>query len=75
LRKQLKIYGKTGSTERPDMAWFECFAEDSADRAVIVVVAVPGGLSGSAFAAPIGRQILQFCYDDGHIGIKPKPQP
>lgn len=73
LREQLKIYGKTGSTERPDMAWFECFAEDSADRTLIIVVAVPGGLSGSGYAAPLGRQILQYCYDAGHIGVKPKP--
>jgi penicillin-binding protein 2 len=72
LRKLLKIYGKTGSTEQPDMAWFECFAEDTADRAVVIVVAVPGGLSGSGYAAPIGRQILQYCYDGGHIGVKPK---
>ncbi|HOM60061.1 MAG TPA: penicillin-binding transpeptidase domain-containing protein [Anaerohalosphaeraceae bacterium] len=74
LRKELKIYGKTGSTENPDMAWFECFAEDSADRSVVIVVAVPGGLSGAGYAAPIGRQILQFCHEAGYIGIKPKPQ-
>ncbi|HPP56171.1 MAG TPA: penicillin-binding transpeptidase domain-containing protein [Anaerohalosphaeraceae bacterium] len=74
LRKELKIYGKTGSTESPDMAWFECFAEDSADRSVVIVVAVPGGLSGSGYAAPVGRQILQFCYEAGYIGVKPKNQ-
>ncbi len=71
LRKELKIYGKTGSTESPDMAWFECFAEDSADRSIVIVVAVPGGLSGSGYAAPVGRQILQFCYEAGYIGVKP----
>lgn len=74
LRKELKIYGKTGSTESPDMAWFECFAEDSADRSIVIVVAVPGGLSGSGYAAPVGRQILQFCYEAGYIGVKPKNQ-
>jgi cell division protein FtsI/penicillin-binding protein 2 len=74
LRKELRIYGKTGSTENPDMAWFECFAEDSSDRSLVIVVAVPGGLSGAGYAAPIGRQILQFCHEAGYIGIKPKPQ-
>jgi cell division protein FtsI/penicillin-binding protein 2 len=72
LLKELKIYGKTGSTQNPDMAWFECFAEDSADRSIVIVVAVPGGLSGSGFAAPVGRQILQFCYEAGYIGAYSK---
>lgn len=74
LRKELKIYGKTGSTEKPDMAWFECFAQDAADRSIVIVVAVPGGLSGSGYAAPVGRQILQFCYEAGYIGSKQRKQ-
>lgn len=74
-RKTLDIYGKTGSTENPEMAWFECFAEDAAGRSVIIVVAVPGGLSGSQYAAPLGREILQMCYDAGYIGVKKKSNP
>lgn len=75
LREVLAIYGKTGSTENPEMAWFECFAEDSSDRSIIIVAAVPGGLSGSGYAAPLGKEILQMCYDTGYIGIKNNPSP
>ena len=75
LIKELKVYGKTGSTEQPEMAWFECFAEDSADRSIVIVVSVPGGLSGSGYAAPIGRQILQYCYDAGYIGTRNSHRP
>lgn len=68
LRDTLDIYGKTGSTEKPETAWFECFAEDAADRCIVIVVAVPDGLSGSGYAAPIGREILRMCHEAGYIG-------
>lgn len=64
----MKIFGKTGSTERPEHAWFECFAEDKAGRLVVVVVLVEGGLRGSDDAAPLGHGILTLCSDAGYIG-------
>lgn len=64
----LKIFGKTGSTERPEHAWFECFAEDPAGRIIVVAVLVEGGMRGSDDAAPLGHDILKLCSDAGYIG-------
>jgi penicillin-binding protein 2 len=66
----LKIYGKTGSTERPEHAWFECFAEDPAGRIIVVAVLVEGGMRGSDDAAPLGHDILKLCSDAGYIGTR-----
>jgi len=66
----LTIYGKTGSTERPEHAWFECFAEDKAGRIIVVVALVEGGARGSDDAAPLGHTILKLCSDAGYIGTK-----
>ncbi len=72
--RDIKIYGKTGSTDRPALAWFECFAEDKHGRKVLVTVMVEGGQSGSGEAAPLGRDILFLCNEAGYIGTPPLPQ-
>ena len=64
----VKVYGKTGSTEAPDNAWFAGFAKDNADRKLAIAVVVEGGQHGSADAAPLARDILQFCINAGYIG-------
>lgn len=64
----IRIYGKTGSTESPEHAWFGGFAKDGAGRAIAVAVVVEGGQHGSEDAAPLGRDIFQFCIDAGYIG-------
>ena len=69
LREQdVKVFGKTGSTERPEHAWFGGFAQDSTGRKIAIVVVVEGGQHGSSDAAPLARDILQFCIDYGYIG-------
>lgn len=70
----LKFYGKTGSTEQPDNAWFAGFAEDSKGRSIAIAVVVEQGQSGAKDAAPLARDIIQFCTDAGYIG-KPRLQP
>jgi len=67
----VKVYGKTGSTEAPDNAWFAGFAEDSAGRSIAIAVIVEGGQHGSADAGPLARDIIQFCIDAGYIGQSP----
>ena len=69
--RNIKIYGKTGSTQNPSMAWFECFAEEPSGRAVVIVVLVEGGLSGSGEAAPLGEKVLDLCNRAGYIGTVP----
>ena len=64
----INVFGKTGSTERPEHAWFGGFAEDSHGRAVAIAVLVEGGQLGSKDAAPLGRKILELCLDAGYIG-------
>ena len=67
----MKIYGKTGSTENPNVAWFECFAEDSTGRAIVIAVLVERGQSGSGEAVPLGEKILDLCNRAGYVGKKP----
>ena len=62
------VYGKTGSTEAPDNAWFAGFAKDNAGRKLAIAVVVEGGQHGSADAAPLARDIIQFCINAGYIG-------
>jgi penicillin-binding protein 2 len=73
-RQGIFVYGKTGSTEKPDHAWFAGFAKDDADRSLAIAVIVEGGQHGSADAAPLARDIIQFCTDAGYIG-KTEPPP
>ena len=62
------VYGKTGSTEAPEHAWFAGFAHDGRGRAIALSVLVEGGKKGSTDAAPLARQIIQLCIEAGYIG-------
>jgi len=66
--QDIKVYGKTGSTQAPDHAWFGGFATDSQNRSIAIAVVVEGGQSGSSDAAPLARDIIQFCIDAGYVG-------
>jgi len=67
-REDVTVYGKTGSTERPEHASFAGFAADSTGRKIAIAVVVEGGQRGSSDAAPLGRDIIQLCIDYGYIG-------
>jgi penicillin-binding protein 2 len=67
-RQGIDVYGKTGSTEHPDNAWFAGFASDRTGRSIVIAVLVEGGQHGSADAAPLARDIIQFCIEAGYIG-------
>jgi len=67
-RQDVNIFGKTGSTERPEHAWFGGFARDGSGRKIAIAVVVEGGQHGSSDAAPLARDILQFCIDYGYLG-------
>jgi penicillin-binding protein 2 len=66
--QDVKVYGKTGSTEAPEHAWFAGFAKDSANRSISIAVVVEGGLRGSSDAAPLARDIIQLCIEADYIG-------
>jgi len=66
--EDVTAYGKTGSTERPEHAWFGGFAQDSTARKIAIAVVVEGGQHGSSDAAPLARDIIQFCIEAGYIG-------
>jgi len=74
--QDVKVYGKTGSTEAPEVAWFAGFAEacpeqgrgDSVGAKLAIAVVVEGGQHGSSDAAPLGRDIIQFCIEAEYIG-------
>ena len=64
----IKVYGKTGSTQAPEIAWFGGFAVDGQNKSIAIAVVVEGGESGSRDAAPLARDIIQFCIEAGYIG-------
>ncbi len=64
----MDIYGKTGSTERPNHAWFAGFVEDKTAGGIALAVLVEGGQAGSSDAAPLGREIIRLCSEMGYIG-------
>jgi penicillin-binding protein 2 len=66
--EDVKVYGKTGSTQNPEHAWFGGFAQDSAARKIAISVVVEGGQRGSSDAAPLARNIIQLCIEFGYIG-------
>jgi len=66
----LKIYGKTGSTESPNNAWFATFISDAAGRALSLALVVEGGQRGSSDAAPLAMKIITLCRNEGYIGSK-----
>ena len=67
----IEVFGKTGSTEQPDNAWFAGFAEDSAGQSIAIAGVVEGGQHGSADAGPLARDIIQFCIEAEYIGQSP----
>jgi len=67
-RYGVHVYGKTGSTERPDTAWFAGYAEDSRGRKLALAVVLEGGQRGSSDAAPLACHIMELCIDAGYIG-------
>ncbi len=67
-QQDVKIFGKTGSTERPDHAWFAGFAQDSTGRKLAFATIVEGGQHGASDAAPLIRESLQYCIESGYIG-------
>ncbi len=67
-QEDVKVYGKTGSTERPEHAWFAGFAQDSSARKIAIAVIIEGGQHGSSDAAPLARDIVQLCIEAGYIG-------
>ena len=67
-QQDVTVFGKTGSTERPEHAWFGGFARDSGGRKIAIAVLVEGGQHGSSDAAPLARDVIQFCIDYGYIG-------
>lgn len=69
-QQQVKVYGKTGSTQKPANAWFAGFAEDSDYNSIAIAIVVEKGQHGSSDAAPLGRNIIQFCIEAGYIGKK-----
>jgi len=66
--EDVKVCGKTGSSERPFHAWFAGFAADSKGRKIAVAVVVEGGQHGSSDAAPLARDIIQLCINSEYIG-------
>jgi len=64
----IRLYGKTGSTTNPEHAWFAGFAKDGAGRTIAIAVTVEGGQQGSSDAAPLARDILEFCVEAGYLG-------
>ncbi len=66
--QDVKLYGKTGSTEAPEHAWFAGFAEDDTGRKLAFAIVVEGGEHGSSDAAPLVRDIIQFCIEYDYIG-------
>jgi len=65
----VEVYGKTGSTERPDNAWFAGFAEDNSGRSIAIAVVVEGGQHGSSDASPLARDIIQFCIEASYLQV------
>jgi penicillin-binding protein 2 len=67
-RQGIRVFGKTGSTEKPEHAWFAGFAQDNNGRKLALAVIVEGGRHGAEDAAPPAREIIQFCIESGYIG-------
>jgi penicillin-binding protein 2 len=69
-RYSVHVFGKTGSTEDPEDAWFSGFAEDTRGRKIAVAIVIEGGQSGSHDAAPLARHIIERCIEANHLGQK-----
>jgi penicillin-binding protein 2 len=64
----VRVYGKTGSTENPEHAWFAGYARDYSERCLAVAVLAEGGQSGARDATPLARDIIQFCITHKYLG-------
>ncbi len=73
IDSRIKIFGKTGSTEKPYHAWFAGFAEDAVGRAISFAIVVEGGASGAGDAAPLAEKMLRLCVKAGYLGINKTP--
>jgi penicillin-binding protein 2 len=62
------VYGKTGSTEGPETAWFAGYAEDRRGVKIAISVVLMGGMHGGSDAGPMGRAILELCAEAGYLG-------
>lgn len=67
-KEDVKVFGKTGSTQGPEDAWFAGFAKDSKGHKIALAVVVEGGQHGGSDVAPLARNIIQRCIDAGYIG-------
>ncbi|MCF7956660.1 MAG: hypothetical protein K9M75_12725, partial [Phycisphaerae bacterium] len=67
-KRNITVFGKTGSTQKPYNAWFAAFAEDKSDRKLALAIVVKRGASGSKDAAPKGMRIIEICNEMGYIG-------
>ena len=65
--KGIKVFGKTGSTQKPYNAWFAGFAEDRTGRTIAFAVLIENGAHGGADAGPIARDIISFCVETGYL--------
>lgn len=68
--KGIKIFGKTGSTEKPYHAWFAGFAKDTGGKSIAFAVLIEGGQHGSSDAGPIARDIVSLCLELGYLKQK-----
>ncbi len=68
VQQGVKVYGKTGSSERPYHAWFAGFAEDREGAKIALAVVVEGGQHGGSEAGPLAREILKLCVAAGYLG-------
>ena len=57
----VKVYGKTGSTENPENAWFAGYAEDRRGAKIALAVVVEGGQHGGSDAGPAGAARSSNC--------------
>jgi penicillin-binding protein 2 len=67
-RQGVKVYGKTGSTQGPENAWFGGFAEDREGPKVAVAVVIESGQHGGSDAGPLARHIIELCLEAGYVG-------
>ncbi len=68
--QSIDIYGKTGSTERPDNAWFAGFARDGKGSAIAIALIIEQGQSGSHDASPLAKEVFAICRDYGYLTAK-----
>jgi penicillin-binding protein 2 len=64
----VSVFGKTGSTQAPEHAWFGGFAEDRMGRSLAMAIVIEGGQSGGSDASPLARDILMLCVEAGYLG-------